>query len=217
MATENDKFAQTSHILASMTGFQIKNPAPSWASISDTTSSPSPIGTTYIPSSIATTTFPPTATPTFTHTTTRPVSTAPESVGIVDYSECCSIADYIATGQSFPSITSSKGGQLFLDTIVNRTDTNFTFFGVSSDAIFLDESILKKFRSPLWNGHVVRCAREIVRFVLHGVFLENSPKCVSYYNCTFACFITLSWFVGSAQYTGGSHYRGASIGRTRTT
>jgi uncharacterized surface protein with fasciclin (FAS1) repeats len=55
------------------------------------------------------------------------------------------------------TIVDMFAGQIFLET-VNRTDTNFTFFGITRGAkIFegVDPSLLGKITSPSWSGHIV--------------------------------------------------------------
>ena len=51
-------------------------------------------------------------------------------------------------------------GRLLID-ILNDTDTNYTYFGMVEEATLLanvDSTILSKFLSPYWNGHVVSTA-----------------------------------------------------------
>jgi uncharacterized surface protein with fasciclin (FAS1) repeats len=55
------------------------------------------------------------------------------------------------------TVADSPGGQLFLETL-NRTDTNFTFFGVTGKMNILEGtpiSLITKMASPLWSGHTV--------------------------------------------------------------
>lgn len=63
---------------------------------------------------------------------------------------------YAANGG--PSITIVPASYLFLS-VVNQTDTNFTFFGIKLGESVLDgvnPSIISKMASVLWSGHAVR-------------------------------------------------------------
>ena len=56
------------------------------------------------------------------------------------------------------SLTRAASGRWFLQSTLNRTDKNYTFFRVnqSSDVVGdLDPTFISKFISPMWNGHLV--------------------------------------------------------------
>jgi hypothetical protein len=82
------------------------------------------------------------------------------------------IADKLrsVTGQG-PSVATTRAGDIFIKMIA-RTDTKFTYFGVSMKANLLDAvplSFISRFYLPLWNGHVVRTSLlKCVYFVLHS-------------------------------------------------
>jgi hypothetical protein len=72
------------------------------------------------------------------------------------WNENRTIADELADGQGL-TISMLPGGRLFIE-IMNRTDTNFTFFGIDKDAEIPesdDSSLVSKLVSPLWSSHMV--------------------------------------------------------------
>ena len=67
------------------------------------------------------------------------------------------IANVLADSRGL-SVSMVPGGRLFIE-LMNRTDTNFTFFGIDKDAGIPDSSdsfLVSKLVSPLWSSHVVR-------------------------------------------------------------
>ena len=84
------------------------------------------------------------------------------------------------------TITDTFAGQLFLET-VNRTDTNFTFFGIASSAkIFgdVDPSFLGLAMSESWIGHMVSLTVVVtnqldIACVLSNAFITNNIMCVT--------------------------------------
>ena len=60
-------------------------------------------------------------------------------------------------GNTLSSFVGTDSGKVILQ-MLNRTDTNFTHFGKSSDAAILegtDLMLITKMITPLWNGHAV--------------------------------------------------------------
>ena len=60
-------------------------------------------------------------------------------------------------GNTLSSFVGTDSGKVILQ-MLNRTDTNFTHFGISSDAAILegtDLMLITKMITPLWNGHAV--------------------------------------------------------------
>ena len=67
------------------------------------------------------------------------------------------IANVLADSRGL-SVSMVPGGRLFIE-LMNRTDTNFTFFGIDKDAGIPDSSdsfLVSKLVSPLWSSHMVR-------------------------------------------------------------
>ena len=72
------------------------------------------------------------------------------------WNENRTIADELGNGQGL-TIAMLPGGRLFIE-IMNRTNTNFTFFGIDKDAEIPDSndsSLVSKLVSPLWSSHMV--------------------------------------------------------------
>jgi len=60
-------------------------------------------------------------------------------------------------GNTLSSFVGTDSGKVILQ-MLNRTDTNFTHFGISSDAAILegtDLMLITKMITPLWNGHAL--------------------------------------------------------------
>ena len=75
------------------------------------------------------------------------------------WNENRTIADALIDGQG-PTISMVPGGRLFIE-LMNRTDTNFTFFGIMKD-LKLPEGemrfLVSKLVSPMWSSHMVSSA-----------------------------------------------------------
>ena len=82
---------------------------------------------------------------------------APIALGNIEWTIADALIDSSKHGDVV-SLTRVASGLLFLQSTLNRTDKNFTFFRVSqSSGVIgdLDSTFISKFLSPMWNGHLV--------------------------------------------------------------